>query len=108
MIWNIEDYNQARSYPTKTRWESALRAINWKYTTDVSPRYKDSAWSAAFKNQSVFSAVEERIFEVKIWLEKEALWKRLGTLSNIANLSDGVKDVSWHSITWVVWRLTGV
>lgn len=94
LIWNIEDYNQAREYPTKTRWESDLRTINWKYTTDASPRYKNHAWAAAFQHQSLFGPVEEKIFEVKVWLEKEALWQRLGTLSNIANLSDGEKDVS--------------
>lgn len=94
LIWNIEDYNQARDYPTKTRWESDLRTINWKYTTDASPRYKDVAWAAAFEGQSVFSPISEKIFEVKVWLEKEALWQRLGTLSHIANLSDGEKDVS--------------
>lgn len=102
LIWNIEDYNQAREYPTKTRWESDLRTINWKYTTDKSPRYKDLAWAAAFEDQSVFGPVEEKIFEVKVWLEKEALWQRLGTLSNIANLSDGEKDVSVPYPVYVV------
>lgn len=60
----------------------------------MSPRYKNVAWAAAFEGQSLFGPVEEKIFEVKVWLAKEALWQRLGTLSNIANLSDGEKDVS--------------
>lgn len=90
----MEDYNQSRTYATRTKWEGELRNVNWKYTTDTSPRYKDLQWSAVFEGQTLFSMPEEKIFDVEIWLDTESLWKRLGTLSNIANLSAGEKEVS--------------
>ncbi|KAI5838981.1 S-adenosyl-L-methionine-dependent methyltransferase [Morchella snyderi] len=89
LIWNVEDYNQSRHYATKTRWEGQLRDLNWQHTTDASPRYKNNEWAGAFTPPTTFSALQEKIFEVEIWLGKEALWRRLGTLSNIANLGEG-------------------
>ncbi|KAL7271022.1 hypothetical protein RUND412_006250 [Rhizina undulata] len=88
-IWNVEDYNQSKTYKTTTKWEEAFKALNWENTKDTSPRYKDSKWRAAFEDQKLFAVpLGERIFNVEIWLGDAALWKRLGTLSNIANLTE--------------------
>lgn len=38
---------------------------------------------------------------MEIWLEKEALWKRLGTLSNIANLGEGEREVGFFLLLWL-------
>jgi hypothetical protein len=90
LIWNVEDYNQSRSFPCETAWESALRDLNWKYTKDTATRFKDGKWKAVFEGTSEdgFSRpINEASVRETFWHSREDLWKRLNTLSNIANLS---------------------
>lgn len=89
-IWNIEDYNQARDFACSTSWESSLRDLNWKYTTDSTPRYKDCRWRSIFDHEHTlptgFVPLGEKLFRKQAWLPEKALWNRFCTLSNIANL----------------------
>jgi hypothetical protein len=89
-IWNVEDYNQARAFSCETAWESELRDLNWQYTTDTVPRFKDGKWKAVFDEEGEDGfrcPINEKLVRETCWLMRESLWKRLNTLSNIANLS---------------------
>ncbi|KAA8894657.1 putative 2-heptaprenyl-1,4-naphthoquinone methyltransferase [Sphaerosporella brunnea] len=89
-IWNVEDYNQARTFACATAWETAMRDLNWKYTTDTAPRFKDGKWKAVFEEKSedrFHRPIHEKLFREKFWVTREGLWKRWNTLSNIANLN---------------------
>ncbi|KAI5798401.1 putative 2-heptaprenyl-1,4-naphthoquinone methyltransferase [Pyronema domesticum] len=93
-IWNVEDYNQTRTFSTATDWEGKLRDLNWEYTRDSVPRYKDEKWREVFDSdvaKEKWGPLGERLVREKVYLNEEGLWRRLGTLSNIANLSEGEK-----------------
>jgi hypothetical protein len=96
LIWNIEDYNQARSYPVQTKWAATIRKRMFHLddtTDDNAPRFRNEKWRAIFAEQSpklvagdggtVLSEDEVRWTS---WLKKEDLWKRWRTLSQIAIL----------------------
>ena len=104
----MEDYNQTRDGAAATEWERLLRELNWEYTTDsvclplhqkVSSqalidqalRYKDAKWQAVFGTDEagrLFNTpLQEQLFRESVWLSDEQLWRRLNTLSHIANLS---------------------
>ena len=100
-IWNIEDYNQTHSFKGETEWEAELRELNWAFTADPAPRFKDNQWRQVFLeagwDRLPFQLpIHEKAFRETFWLTKEELWNRLNTLSNIVNQSDRNKIVGLH------------
>ncbi|RPB18842.1 methyltransferase [Terfezia boudieri ATCC MYA-4762] len=95
LIWNVEDYNQSPEYPCTTPWESQLRNVLLTFN-DGYPRYRDNVWRRVFDGveaRKMFSTsssgektIEEKIFPVTVYLSKEDLWKRIGTLSYVRGL----------------------
>jgi hypothetical protein len=70
--------------------------LNWEYTRDSVPRYKDEKWREAFDSdvaKEKWGPLGERLVREKVYLNEEGLWRRLGTLSNIANLREREKTV---------------
>ncbi|KAF2016070.1 methyltransferase [Aaosphaeria arxii CBS 175.79] len=105
LIWNAEDYNTPSTYPIKTEWATTLRRHLFALddvTGDREPRFRHDRWRKAFEDQvsstpitaalvgktsSLFSLpLGEQKVEWTVWLDKEGLWKRLSTLSHVANL----------------------
>lgn len=114
MIWNAEDYNTPASYPASNEWARKLRSHLFELddvTDDHEPRFRHDAWRKVFENQvsstpitaalvgknnSLFSLpLGEDTVKWTVWLEKEALWKRLRTLSHVAVLEGKNLEVSW-------------
>ncbi|CAK7265672.1 hypothetical protein SEPCBS119000_001632 [Sporothrix epigloea] len=109
VIWNIEDYNKPAAWPAKTAWEQGLNDIVYSLALDGSPRFRDQKWQKAFEDVAVPDASanrpalysplsDDRVYWT-VHLTPEALWKRLLTLSQIANLpetgpDDGEADAS--------------
>ncbi|KAF2794036.1 methyltransferase domain-containing protein [Melanomma pulvis-pyrius CBS 109.77] len=112
MIWNVEDYNSPRSYPTTSSWESKIRDHLFSLDDiidDHEPRFRHDKWRNVFENQvsstpitaafvggtnSLFSLpLGQEKLKWTVWLEKETLWKRLRTLSHVAVLEgENLKD----------------
>ncbi|KAF2710288.1 methyltransferase domain-containing protein [Pleomassaria siparia CBS 279.74] len=109
MIWNAEDYNTPRSYSVTSVWESRIRDHLFSLENvndDYEPRFRHDKWRSVFENQvsstpitaafvggtnSLFSLpLGEDKVKWTVWLEKEALWKRLRTLGHVAVL-EGVQ-----------------
>jgi len=78
-----------------------MRDLNWQFTNDDAPRFKDGMWRCVFAagNKQPFKAVEEKLFREVFWLDREGLWKRFNTLSNIANQGEKEKGVC---LSWIV------
>ncbi|TVY71263.1 putative methyltransferase-like, partial [Lachnellula suecica] len=103
MIWNIEDYNAPKEWPSKSKWEQNLKDIIASLE-DGHPRFRHQKWKQAFEkhqettplqalkdtfthNMPVFSLpLGEEDVEWTIYLKDEAVWDRYSTLSQIANL----------------------
>ncbi|KAF8430415.1 putative 2-heptaprenyl-1,4-naphthoquinone methyltransferase [Tirmania nivea] len=95
LIWNVEDYNQSPDYPCATPWETQLRNVLLTFE-DGYPRYRNNMWGKVFQGEEarqMFSAspseektFEEKIFPVTVYLSKDNLWKRIGTLSYVRGL----------------------
>jgi len=99
MVWNIEDYNQTQNWTKTTKWETRLNDFLWSFDDDA-PRFRNEKWRAVFENQVkttpfTVTALANPLFslplgeeQVKwtVWLSKESIWKRYGTLSQIAIL----------------------
>lgn len=102
LIWNVEDYNQSRTFECETAWESSMRDLNWQFTNDNAPRFKDGLWRCVFApgNEHPFDAVKERLFREIFWEDREGLWKRFNTLSYIANQGEKEKAVCLTRIVW--------
>ncbi|KAF2657355.1 S-adenosyl-L-methionine-dependent methyltransferase [Lophiostoma macrostomum CBS 122681] len=105
MIWNAEDYNTPRSYSTTSSWEAQLRDHLFSLDDvidDHQPRFRHDRWRGVFdeqlsstpitaalvgKTNSLFSLpLGEQQVKWTVWLEQEALWQRLRTLSHVAVL----------------------
>nr|OQO24333.1 hypothetical protein B0A51_05560 [Rachicladosporium sp. CCFEE 5018] len=138
LIWNIEHYNEARSHVAATSWEAKLHNLIWSFE-DNEPRFRHEKWRTVFDEQikttplSLLVAADplfalplgEEREEWVVWLQKERVWERFATLSQIAGL-DGEKlektrkvfddainapdvevnekgEVAVHGTTYVVW-----
>lgn len=105
--------NTPRSYPTTSSWESKIRDHLFSLDDiidDHEPRFRHDKWRNVFENQvsstpitaafvggmnSLFSLpLGEDKVKWTVWLEKEALWKRLRTLSHVAVLEGEKLKVS--------------
>jgi len=105
MIWNAEDYNSPLSYTAAKPWLSTLRDHLFSLDNvvdDHEPRFRHEKWRNVFENQvsstpitAAFVGGTNPLFSLPlgedkvkwtVWLEKEALWKRLRTLSHVAVL----------------------
>ncbi|CAK7263908.1 hypothetical protein SEPCBS57363_000812 [Sporothrix epigloea] len=98
VIWNIEDYNKPAAWQAKTAWEQSLNDIVYSLALDGSPRFRDEKWQKSFEIAAVPDAAanraalylplsDDRVYWT-VQLTPEALWKRLLTLSQIANLPE--------------------
>ncbi|CAK7210793.1 hypothetical protein SCUCBS95973_000909 [Sporothrix curviconia] len=98
VVWNIEDYNKPRAWPAKVAWEQGLNDIIYSLAHDGSPRFRDGQWQEAFAEVAVPDAAanrpalysplaDDRVYWT-VQLTPKALWKRLLTLSQIANLPE--------------------
>ncbi|KAF2112373.1 methyltransferase [Lophiotrema nucula] len=105
MIWNAEDYNTPKNFDISTKWAGALRDHLFSLDDaidDHEPRFRHDEWRKVFENQvsstpltaalvsgsnSLFSLPlgEDRV-EWTVWLEKEALWSRVRTMSHVSVL----------------------
>lgn len=107
MIWNIEDYNQTKSYNCTTAWEGKLRDLIWTFD-DERPRFRHERWRQVFDRQTkstpifttkaanpLFSLpIGEEQIPFTVSLSKEDLWKRWRTLSQIAILDGDDLEVT--------------
>jgi len=109
MIWNVEDYNAPKSWPSTTKWEQTLKAII-ATLDDGHPRFRNMVWKNVFDAQqdtTPFQTVKDQLtgnlpnfslplgeegVEWTVWLDDEAIWKRYSTLSQIANLDAERKE----------------
>lgn len=71
----------------------------WEYE-DGGVRFKNDVWRNAFENQSWFGPLQETSVGVKIFLSKEKLWHRMGTMSYISNLDEETKKVRFFEIKY--------
>ena len=99
LIWNIEDYNQTKTYNCTTAWEGRLRDLIWTYE-DSKPRFRNEKWRRVFEEQTrstpifttktanpLFSLpIGEKQIPFTVKMNREDLWKRWCTLSQIAVL----------------------
>ncbi|KIH92753.1 methyltransferase type 11 [Sporothrix brasiliensis 5110] len=102
VIWNIEDYNKPAAWPAKAAWEQSLNDIICSLASDGSPRFRDGKWQQAFDDAArsqgkdkpaLYSPLADDRVYWTVKLAPEALWKRLLTLSQIANLPEtGTND----------------
>ncbi|KAK6408675.1 hypothetical protein LTR95_018400 [Oleoguttula sp. CCFEE 5521] len=99
LIWNIEHYNEVRSHVAATPWEAKLHDLIWSFE-DNEPRFRHEKWRTVFDEQikttplSLLVAADplfalplgEEREEWAVWLQKEKVWERFATLSQIAGL----------------------
>lgn len=89
--------NKPYAWPAKSAWEQGLNDLIYSLATDGSPRFRDGKWQQAFVeaakpqsdgNPALYSALADDRVQWTVKLAPEALWKRLLTLSQIANLPE--------------------
>ncbi|KAI1105527.1 S-adenosyl-L-methionine-dependent methyltransferase [Jackrogersella minutella] len=113
-IWNVEDYNKPQSWPATTKWEQKLNDFI-SSLDDGLPRFRHQKWKEVFDQQlpaTPFQALKDTFTNrlprfslplgedsVKwtVWLTEEALSLRLKTLSQIAVLKGGEREV-WDKV----------
>ncbi|EPE09219.1 2-heptaprenyl-1 4-naphthoquinone methyltransferase [Ophiostoma piceae UAMH 11346] len=91
VIWNIEDYNKPREWTADSPFDQALNDIILSLTHDGSPRFRDSKWQQAFVDAAragLYAPLDDDRVQWTVTLSPDALWKRLLTLSQIANLPE--------------------
>jgi len=105
--------NTPLAYPVTSSWESKIRDHLFSLDDvidDHEPRFRHDKWRHVFENQvastpltaalagetnSLFSLpLGEDKVKWTVWLDKEALWKRLRTLSHVAVLEGERLSVS--------------
>lgn len=88
-------------WPAQAAWEQALNDMIYSLAPDGSPRFRDRQWQQAFAavaraeggRPALFSPLEDGRVYWTVQLTPDALWKRLCTLSQIANLpAEGPRD----------------
>ena len=104
LVWNVEDYNNARDHKATTSWEAKLHDLTWKVSEEVGdeePRFRHLQWRKIFDEQvkktplSLIIASDNQLFSLPIAEEQEpfavalsvdGLWERYSTLGHIAAL----------------------
>jgi ubiquinone/menaquinone biosynthesis C-methylase UbiE len=97
MVWNIDDYNTAKSFNPETQWETKLHELTWTFDDEL-PRFRHDQWRNVFDEQiektplSMLTAGDQLFtlplgehhekFETR--LSKDKVWERYNTLSHIA------------------------
>lgn len=89
--------NKPKDWPASTLWEQHVNDLIYALGTDGNPRFRDARWQAAFVEAAattppLFSPLEDERVRWSVQLTPEALWKRLLTLSQVANLPEGDDD----------------
>ncbi|KAI9839634.1 MAG: hypothetical protein M1819_002260 [Sarea resinae] len=105
LIWNVDDYNAPKSWTTKTQYEAKIKEIIWA-TDDHRARFRHEKWQNAFEGQvkstpltipsadPLFSLpLGEDTVPFTTWLSAEAVWSRLATLSQIAEIPETEQEV---------------
>ncbi|EXJ96068.1 hypothetical protein A1O1_01194 [Capronia coronata CBS 617.96] len=90
LIWNIEDYNAPKSWNIHPGWEFTMRDIIWSFD-DNSPRFRHEKWRQVFDDQAESTTLfrmplAEDSVNFETCLQKDAVWSRLRTLSQLAVL----------------------
>ncbi|KAL7927916.1 S-adenosyl-L-methionine-dependent methyltransferase [Trichoderma austrokoningii] len=92
MIWNVEDYNKPASWPASSNWAAALNARIFALPDFGPPRFRHNKWPLVFGRQAelekpLFSTpIGEEKVPWTVWLDKDALWSRVHTLSHVYTL----------------------
>lgn len=104
LIWNVEDYNNARDHEASTAWEAKLNALTWSIAEesgDNEPRFRHLQWRTVFDEQvkktplSLLRADDDQLFSLPIGehteafdiaLPVEGVWERYRTLGTLAVL----------------------
>ena len=106
MIWNIEDYNSPKSWPT-SGYETKMKEVTWAFD-DGSARFRHEKWKQVFDSQlgdnpvSIIKSTNpmfglplgEEKYPFTTWLSKEDIWNRYSTLSQVAVLKEEELEVS--------------
>ncbi|KAH8703799.1 putative 2-heptaprenyl-1,4-naphthoquinone methyltransferase [Talaromyces proteolyticus] len=90
LIWHVDDWNAYKSNIPTTKWEIVIKEEIWHHD-DSLPRYRHGLWKAVFdeQNQVYFkSPIEEKSDPFTYYMTLEALWSRLQTFSQFANLGE--------------------
>lgn len=93
LIWNVEDYNNSLSHASPHSWTVTLRKYLFgldKQAPGDAIRFRNSTWQPVFDDpNSPFGPLQTSSERWSVNLDKEALWKRWRTLSQIAALEEG-------------------
>ncbi|TVY49012.1 putative methyltransferase-like [Lachnellula occidentalis] len=103
MIWNVDDYNAPKDWPSRSKWQQKLKDIIYSLE-DGQPRFRHLQWKQVFENQQDSSPLQaladtfthhmprfslpigEESVDWVAYLTDEAVWDRYSTLSQISNL----------------------
>ncbi|KAG8622966.1 hypothetical protein KVT40_007942 [Elsinoe batatas] len=105
MIWNIEDYNAPKDHKAATQWEQVMQDFIWTLD-DNSPRYRHMQWRSVFDEQLKSNPLSlttsaQPLFSLpiggheerwEVWLNKDRVWDRLNTLSQVSVLEGKERD----------------
>ena len=89
MINTTRADNKPTSWPAASKWEQALNERIFTLPHFGPPRFRHYEWPQVFDRQAasakpLFSTpIGQEKFPWTVWLEKEALWKRVNTLSHV-------------------------
>lgn len=115
MIWNVEDCtslifvcadglgltdtrppartdNKPASWPASSKWAEALNARIFALPDFGPPRFRHNKWplvfdlQAGFENPLFSTPIGEEKVPWTVWLEKDAVWNRVHTLSHVYTL----------------------
>lgn len=88
--------NKPIAWPAAAAWEQALNDVLHALPNDGSPRFRDCQWQKAFAGDAaaLFTPLEDASERWSVTLTPDALWKRLATMSQIANLPETDGDSS--------------
>lgn len=86
--------NAPLHYKVETKWEDKLRTYMHTFD-DHHDRFRHYKWPAAFENQPYFQTpYNDETFSWTVWLQKDALYQRWSTLSQLAVLEGEEAEVS--------------
>jgi len=97
LVWNIEDYNNSLSLSSPHPWTLKLRQHLFSLdhlAPEDNVRFRNGIWRNAFKDAAEFGKLNEGSVEWTVPLGKEELWKRFRTLSQIAAMEEGTKELA--------------
>ena len=89
--------SQPESWKAKSAFEERMKSIMWSFK-DTNDRFRHQKWREVFEKQNphdlLFSLpLSQEKTEWTVWLDKEAIWDRFSTLSDIAVLDSQERDV---------------